>query len=126
MKKVLIIIIALVLVASIAYAKNQYDLRKELWNDFNKVYYDKFGKLPDVVLYAENTSLTKICFINDRGLFIFRHNDPNDSGRSSIERVVHAKFIFYSQITRITYEKDGAHFRFKLWSNDKVELIVGA
>ena len=102
-------------------------LRKEVWKEFHKVRYEKYNEFQKIDIYAENSSLTKICYICDKGLFIYYHKDPNSNGKSRIEQVQHAKMIMYDTINRITYEKDenvGIGF-FILWHYETKELMVG-
>jgi hypothetical protein len=100
--------------------------RKEIWKDFHKVRFNKFGKFQKINLYAENNPLTKICFICDQGLFIYYHKDPNHDGLSHIDRVEHAKSLVYDRINRITYEKWKDLGFFRLWYYETEELSIGS
>jgi hypothetical protein len=100
--------------------------RKEVWEEFHKVRFEKFGKFQKIDLYAENDSLTEICFICDKGLFIYYYRDSNNNGISHIEPVVHAKVVKYDTINRITYEKWNSNGFFKLWYYETEELSIGA
>jgi hypothetical protein len=99
--------------------------RKELWNVFHQVRFEKFDKFQDIDLYAENNSLTRICFICDKGLFVFYW----DKGEGHIEQMKPAKLIMYNRINRITFEeaknKEGLGF-FKLWYYETEELSIGS
>jgi len=94
--------------------------RKELWKSFNKIRNKKFGKLKKIDLYAENDSLTRICFICDKGLFVFYWNKEE----GHIERIRHAKMIVYDRINRITFDRKREAF--KLWYYGTEELSIGA
>ena len=98
---------------------------KELWKVFHKVRFKKFGKFQDIDLYAENVALTRICFICDKGLFIFYW----DKGEGHIEQINPAKLMMYDRINRITFEeaknKEGLGF-FKLWYYETEELSIGS
>ena len=98
--------------------------RKELWKVFHKVRFERFDEFQDIDLYAENNSLTRICFICDKGLFIFYW----DEGESHIEQINPAKLMMYNRINRITFEeanKEGPGF-FKLWYYETEELSIGS
>ena len=100
--------------------------RKELWQGFHKASFEKFGKMPKINIYAENDSLTKICFICNKELFVYNHKDSNKKGISHIETVVHAKLLMYDTINRITYEKESNIGCFNLWYYETKELSIGA
>ena len=101
------------------------ELRKELWKEFNKIRFEKFGKFQKINIYAENNSLTRICFICDKGLFVYYHKDFNNDSLSHIERVVQPKFMDYDMINRITFEKEKDFGFFKLWYYETEELSIG-
>ncbi len=103
-------------------------LRKKLWEEFHKVRFEKFNKFQEIDLYEENDSLTRICFICDKGLFIYYHRDPSNNGKSHIEPVIQAKEIKYDSINRITYAKnEKLNFGFfKLWYYETEESSIGA
>ena len=96
--------------------------RKKLWKDFNKIRLEKFGGFQEIDLYAEDNSLTRICFICDKGLFVFYRN----KSESYIEKIKHTKLIKYDKINRITYGEINNFGFFKLWYYETVELSVGA
>lgn len=97
--------------------------RKEVWKAFNQTRLEKFGKLLKINLYAESDSLSAICFICEKGLFVYYHNDSNNKGLNHIEPVEHAKLLVYSSINRITYDSKDKYF--ELWSNGTKELSIG-
>ena len=97
--------------------------RKELWKDFHKIRFEKFGEFQEINLYAENDLLTRICFICNKGLFIFYWN----KSEGHIKKIQHAKMIMYNNINRITFgykEKEDLGF-FKLWHYETEELSIG-
>jgi hypothetical protein len=97
--------------------------RRGLWKAFHKIRFEKFGKSQEVKLYAEDDSLTRICFICDKGLFIFYW----DKTGGRIVKIQHAKMIIYDRINRITFErkrKEG-NGAFKLWYYETEELSIG-
>lgn len=96
--------------------------RKELWKDFHIIRFEKFSEFQEINLYAENDSLTRICFICDKGLFIFYWN----KSEGHIKKIQHAKMIMYDSINRITFghkEKKDLGF-FKLWHYETEELSI--
>lgn len=96
--------------------------RKGLWEEFHKIRFGYFGDFKEINLYAEDNSLTRVCFICDKGLFIFHWNKTD----GTIQRVEHAKLIDYNKINRITYETTNRLSFFKLWYYEKEELRIGA
>ena len=102
--------------------------RKELWTEFQKVRFEKFGKFKKINIYAENDSLTSICFICDKGLFFYSHKNSNMKGISHIEAVVSAKLVIYDTINRITYVRDKKSSLgfFELWHDESKELSIGS
>jgi hypothetical protein len=107
---------------SVTY-KTVTEKREALWKDFHKVRFDKYGKFQDIRIYAEDESLTKICYISEDGLFIYRW----DKSPGEIERVIHAKKIMYDKINRITFDKPSPenHGSFILWYYGTCELVIG-
>lgn len=96
--------------------------RREVWAEFYQISILKFGKLPKINIYGENDSLSKICFICDKGLFIYYHRDSVRNGISHIERVSHAKFLRYDAINRISFRHEDNREWFDLWYNETREL----
>ena len=104
------------------------DVRKNLWNEFQLLRHKNIDQYGHVRLYAENSSLNRICFISDKGLFLFIFKDQNADGKSRIERIQHAKLVMYDTINRLSYDKDEdveIGF-FNLWNSGNVELSVGS
>ena len=103
--------------------KTRAEQRKALWKDFHKARFKKYGKFQDIRIYAEDDSLTRVCYISEDGLFIFRWGKST----GTIEKVVHAKMIMYDKINRITFEKKSpeAIGSFSLWYYETRELSIG-
>ena len=95
--------------------------RKGLWKDFYKIQTKYFGKMQNIHIYAENNSSTKICFICNKGLYIFSWQKTG----GNIEKVQHAKMILYDNINKITFEERNGFGRFILW-HDKTEMLLVA
>ena len=107
---------------SVSY-KTTAEKRKALWKDFHKARFEKYGKFQDIRIYAEDNSLTRVCYISEEGLFIFRWGKST----GTIEKVTHAKMIKYDKINRITFEKKSpeALGSFSLWYYESRALSVG-
>lgn len=107
---------------SLAY-KARAEKRKALWKDFHRAGFEKYGKVQDIMIYAEDDSLTRVCYISEDGLFVFRWGKST----GTIEKVTHAKMIKYDKINRITYEKRSpeALGTFSLWYYETKELSIG-
>jgi hypothetical protein len=105
------------------YKYSEKDEKKQgLWKDFYKTQIEYFGEIQEINLYAENDSFTKICFICEKGLFVFSWN----KSEGNIEKTIHAKHISYKNINRITFERNNGLGFFKLWYNQREELAIGA
>ena len=94
---------------------------KGLWKDFYKMQIKHFGKIQKIDTYAENNSLTKICFICNKSLYIFSR--LKTGGR--IERIHNAQLILYDRINKITFEECNGFERFILWSDRRKMLSIG-
>ena len=104
--------------------ENREAKREALWKDFHKARVERFGQSQDIKIYAENDSLSRLCFICDKGLYIFRWN----KSEGEIENIQHAKAIMYDKINRITFEhktEEDLGFFF-LWYYETEELRVGS
>lgn len=103
------------------YSKKE-EKRKALWKDFYTTQTEYFGEIQKIKLYSENNSLTKICFICEKGLFVLSWN----KSEGNIRQVIHAKRLSYENINRITFEIEKGLGLFKLWTNQIEQLAIGA
>ena len=88
------ILLALLLVTSVAWAaESEAEKRAALWKAFAEVSRD------DVRVYAENPSLTQICYRAGGKTLLF------SLASGKVEQVVHAKMVPF--VNRITYERIG-------------------
>ena len=102
----------LLVVASSAWAADpDAERRAALWKAFAEASRD------DVRVYAENSSLTQICYRTGGKTRFF------SLSRGAVEEIVHAKAVPF--VNRITYERTGEKAEFVLWYNGAEELRVG-
>ncbi len=121
MKKLLFVVLALSFLAVFARADETDARRKTLWLEFGK------ARPADVTwrsitVYAENPSLTQICFRANGTTYMF------DLATKETKPVQHAKSLPEGMINSITFvtSQDGKSGSFILWSNGQFELSIGA
>ncbi len=122
MKKLVFLLLALFAIAIIAHADDQADAkRKTLWLEFGKAR-PADVTWQSITVYAENPSLTQICFRANGTTYIF------DLASKATKPVQHAKALPGGMINAITFHpsQDGASGAFMLWSNGEFELSIGA
>ena len=106
-----VIAFALLLFVAPAWAGEESAKRAELWKAFAEVTRD------DVRVYAENPSLTQICYRAGGKTMLFSLKSR------AVEQVMHAKQVPF--VNRITYETIGNRAAYVLWYNGAEELRVG-
>ncbi len=121
MKKLIFIVLAFFLLVIVAHADDPADAkRKTLWLEFGKAR-PADVTWQSITVYAENPSLTKICFRANGVTYIF------DLATKETKPVQHAKVLPGGLINSITFvtSQDGASGAFILWSNGQLELSIG-
>jgi hypothetical protein len=106
------ILLAFLLVTSVAWAADpDAEKRGALWKAFAEVSRD------DVRVYAENPSLTQICYRAGGKTLLF------SLASGKVEQIMHAKMVPF--VNRITYERTASGAAFVLWYNGAEQLRVG-
>ncbi len=121
MKKLVLLFVTLLLLAVVAHADDQADAkRKMLWLEFGKAR-PADVTWQSITVYAENPSLTRICFRANGVTYIF------DLATKQTRPVQHAKALPGEIVNSITYvtSQDGVSGAFMLWSNGRFELSIG-
>ena len=103
--------VILLLAAPVWAGESEAEKRAALWKAFAEASRD------DVRVYAENPSLTEICYRTGGKTMLF------SSKRGAVEQVMHAKQVPF--VNRITYETIGGRAAYILWYNGAEQLRVG-
>src|SRR5687767_5479581 len=106
-----LLVVLCVLVGSAWAADAEAEKRAALWKAFAEASRD------DVRVYAENPSLTQICYRASGKTLLF------SLASGKVEQIVHAKTVPF--VNRITYERIGNAAAYILWYNGAEMLRVG-
>jgi len=102
--------------------------REEVWKEFHEVRYKQFGRFQEIQVYAESSDLSRICYIADKQIFMYKHKDKIKEGISHIEPVQHAKLIpNIDLVNRITFKETerSQYGVFQIWYYETLELSIG-
>ncbi|HEY7544316.1 MAG TPA: hypothetical protein VID27_05510 [Blastocatellia bacterium] len=93
---------------------DENEKRKALWKALLEACPQEYREID---VYAENPSLTQVCFRSKNRTFFF------DIRRQKVEEQLHAKML--GRINRITFREQGSSRAFILWYCGEQELSLG-